>query len=304
MDQSDDVVFYLDRALLSSAREGRHNFLGLVSKVLSDAGLRVFFELNTPVARRDSAARPGFSIYHMDDLDHPRALTVRRNYFYPFWQIERSARRWEWTVALSPFRTGEVDRDEVLRFYRFWRKRLFPGIEGQTAAGGPVFVPLQGLIRQHRSFQSCAPVDMIRHTARRLPDREIVVTLHPRERYDNADIEALARIEADHPNVHVSARPVESLLPGCSAVVTQNSSVALQGFFFGKPAVVFAQIDFHHICGNVPMDGEDRAFDALSRDHDYEGYVWWFLQQMSINAGRPEAPDRIAATLRHHGWPV
>ena len=306
MDQPDDVVFYLERGLLQSAREGRHNFIGLVSKCLSDAGLRVFFEPTGAGAHAASAARPGFSIFHMEDPGHARALTVRRNYFYPFWQIERSARRWEWRVAAETFPGAIAERAEIERFARFWRQKLFPQASEQTAAPGrgPIFVPLQGRITEHRSFQSCSPIAMIERTASRLSDRDIVVTLHPKETYDEADFAALEAVEARHRNVAVSARPVETILPGCAAVVTQNSAVALEGFFFGKPAVLFGQIDFHHIAGNVPRDGEDAAFEALGAAPDYAGYLWWFLQHMSINAGRPEAPAKIASILRGHGWPV
>ena len=304
MDQPDDVVFYLERGLLRSAREGRHNFIGLVSKCLSDAGLRVFFEPAGPDAARISAARPGYSIFHMDDPGHDRALTLRRNYFYPFWQIERSARRWEWRVAAQRFPAIDTDRDEVDRFVRFWRRKLFPAASEAPGGRGPIFVPLQGRITEHRSFQSCSPVAMIERTATRLADRDILVTLHPKETYDDADFAVLEAIEARHRNVAVSARPVETILPGCAGVVTQNSAVALEGFFFGKPAVLFGQIDFHHIAGNVPRDGEDAAFAALDATPDYAGYLWWFLQHMSINAGRPEAPAKIASVLRGHGWPV
>ncbi|KQI70101.1 hypothetical protein AN189_01505 [Loktanella sp. 3ANDIMAR09] len=304
MDQPGDVVFYLDSGLLNSARAGKHNFIGLVAKCLTDAGLRVFFEPNTLTARNASARRPGYSLFHMDEPTHPRALTLRRNYFYPFWQIETSARRWEWAVALSRFDKAQIDRKEATRFFNFWRKRLYPGLSEDSTRHGPLYMPLQGMVREHRSFQSCSPIEMIKRTAERFPYRDVILTLHPNESYSQDDHAALHLVEDKYDNVSISARPMTAILPGCSAVVTQNSSVALAGFLFRKPAVIFAQIDFHHIAGNVPKDGEDKAFKAITQFPDFEGYVWWFLQQMSINAGRPEAPDKIAATLRRHGWPV
>jgi hypothetical protein len=45
----------------------------------------------------------------MGDPNHPRALMLRRSYFYPFWHIETSARRWEWTIALISIKLQEVD---------------------------------------------------------------------------------------------------------------------------------------------------------------------------------------------------
>ncbi len=306
MDQHTDVTFYLDPGLLQSAREGRHNFIGLVAKTVSDLGFRVFFTENSEHARQASIIRPGYALFHMDAPTHPRALTMRRSYFYPFWQIETSERRWDWTVALTAFKPQQVDEAEAQRFFGFWRKRLFPDADHVHVPKGPIYVPLQGLIRQHRSFQSCSPVDMISRTAQRFPKNKVFVTLHPNEAYAEADKGALQSLMAQHGNVDVSGRSMVDCLNACQMVVTQNSSVALAGFFFRKPAVLFAQIDFHHIAGNVPKDGEDRAFAAWRNSGGFEAYMWWFLQEMSINAGRPqeEVTMKIATVLRGHGWPI
>ncbi len=306
MDQPFDVTFYLDPGLLKSARAGEHNFIGLIAKTLTDAGMRVFFQPNSDAARRASKDLPGYALFHMDDPTHPRALTLRRSYFYPFWQIESSVRRWEWNVALTPFKPQDIDMAEAKRFFEFWRKRLYPLANAAPVTDGPVYVPLQGMIRQHRTFQSCSPLTMIANTADRFANNDIVVTLHPNEVYSDADHGALQDLAARYPNVAISDQDMVTCLNACQLVVTQNSSVALAGFFFRKPAVLFAQIDFHHIAGNVPRDGEDRAFATWRNDAEYEAYVWWFLQHMSINAGRPpeEVTEKIASVLWNHGWPV
>ncbi|WP_341223871.1 hypothetical protein [Loktanella salsilacus] len=306
MDQPFDVTFYLDPGLLKSARAGEHNFIGLIAKTLTDAGMRVFFQPNSDAARRASKDLPGYALFHMDDPTHPRALTLRRSYFYPFWQIESSARRWEWNVALTPFKPQDIDMAEAKRFFEFWRKRLYPQANAAPVTDGPVYVPLQGMIRQHRTFQSCSPLTMIANTAARFANNDIVVTLHPNEVYSDADHGALQDLAARYPNVAISDQDMVTCLNACQLVVTQNSSVALAGFFFRKPAVLFAQIDFHHIAGNVPRDGEDRAFATWRNDAEYEAYLWWFLQHMSINAGRPpeEVTEKIASVLWNHGWPV
>lgn len=306
MNRSGDVTFYLDSGLLDSAREGRHNFIALVAKTVRDAGLRVFYTENTDAARRASTDRPGFALYHMDAPNHPRALTMRRSYFYPFWQIEASARRWEWDVALAPFHPDTVDRDAARHFVASWRKRLFPQARQEAVANGPIYIPLQGLIRNHRSFQSCSPVEMISRTATLFPHNDVIATLHPKERYDDRDRAALAEIETRHGNVSIGTQDMVTCLNACQLVVTQNSSVALAGYFFRKPTVLFAQIDFHHIAGNVPRDGVEAAFANWRETSEFETYLWWFLQRMSINAGRPaeEVTTGISHTLRRHGWPI
>ena len=204
MDQPFDVTFYLDPGLLKSARAGEHNFIGLIAKTLTDAGMRVFYQPNSDAARRASKDLPGYALFHMDDPTHPRALTLRRSYFYPFWQIESSARRWEWNVALTPFKPQDIDIAEAKRFFEFWRKRLYPLANAAPVTDGPVYVPLQGMIRQHRTFQSCSPLTMIANTADRFANNDIVVTLHPNEVYSDADHGALQDLAARYPNVAIS----------------------------------------------------------------------------------------------------
>lgn len=305
MDGPNDVTLYLDAGLLESARGGKHNFLNLLSEVLRNAGLTVHYTENTAVARMTAERRPGYALYHMEEPIHDRALTLRRSYFYPFWHIEGTNLRWDWDVALSEFDEGEVDRAEADRFFRFWQRRLFQWRPFKAERGDYIYVPLQGLIRQHRSFQHCSPIDMLAEVARRYPDRQIKATLHPNEDYTGTDRMALAQLIGEHPRVELVNEPMEWLLQSCDFVVTENSGVAFKGFFFRKPAVLFAAVDFHHIAGSVMRDGLDAAFAMTDGpEPDYAGYVWWFLQVMAINAGREDAKDKIAATLRGHGWPV
>jgi hypothetical protein len=135
--------------------------------------------------------------------------------------------------------------------------------------------------------------------------RPVVAALHPKEHYAPAELRALERLAEHHPRLTVEKGQMERFLPACAYVATQNSSAAFNGYFFEKPAVLFAQVDFHHIAANVPVLGVDGAFAALADNHpDYTAYLWWFWQEMSINAGRPQAEAQIAAAMRRAGWPI
>ncbi len=46
--------------------------------------------------------------------------------------------------------------------------------------------------------------------------------------------------------------------------MTQNSAVAMTGYFFHKPSVLFGRIDFHHIAANVHELGVDEAFRQVA----------------------------------------
>ena len=298
------VTFYLEDGLRQSAQAGRHNFLNLVAEVLRAAGFEIAYRPDTKDERAASATRPGYALFHMAEPTHDRALTMRRVYHYPFWAIERSARRWEWRVARTAFPANAVPRGEADRFYRFWQRRLFGDAPENATRDGFVYVPLQGRLLQHRSFQSSSPMAMLR-TVLEHESRPVTAALHPKEAYSAAELAELEGLERKNPRLTVTLGQMEPLLAGCDYVVTQNSSAAFNGFFFGKPAVLFARADFHHIAADATRLGAKRALGAAPEmAPDYAGYLHWFWQRMAINAGRADAPEKIRAALQRGGWPV
>jgi hypothetical protein len=295
---SNRAAFYLEPSLLKSARAGEHNFIARVAGVLDQAGWLVDFHPEDALGTdRDARA-----LVHMAPPP-PGGLTFRRVYQYPFWQIETAAERWHWHTAKSAFSPETVPEPEANRFFSFWRKRMFPEAATQTG-NGFVYVPLQGRLTKRRSFQTCSPIEMIEHVLDRAPGKRIVAALHPKEDYSKADLQALEKLEARFPLLTLTTGGMEHLLPDCDYVVTMNSAAGFFGYFFEKPCILFGDIDFHHIAlGATP--GDLSAFDKIeSHAPDYARYVWWFWQHMSINAGRPEAEDKIRDALIRGGWPL
>jgi hypothetical protein len=295
------AILYLPDGLRHSAEAGRHPFIARLRSVLEAGGMEVAIrpEPKTALARARAALRDEWPLVHMAAPIGRRGLTFRRIYHYPFWQIERRAERWERDVARAVF-GGVPDAAEAERFFGFWQRRLFGEAPGRARRDGMIYVPLQGRVRRNRSFQALAPVDMVRQVLAHAGDREVVVSLHPDERYDAQDLAALEAL-----GITPVTGGMEAALARCDVVVTQNSSVAFNGYLFGKPAVLFARTDFHHIAldgGSLGMAGAL----AAARDHapDYAGYLWWFWQEMALNAGRPEIDARMAARFRDLGWPV
>ncbi len=297
------VTLYLDPPLLASAKAGDHNYINRLAKAFASAGYETRFAENGAKARAASVSDPGYSLFHMDPPTHYRALTTRRAYFYPFWRIEKVAERWAFHVAREEFVADAVDPDAAARFYRFWQKRLFGEAAQQATRDRFVFVPLQGRLAEHRSFQTMSPLDMIRATLRALPDHDVVATLHPGETYQRSELKRLQALCDAEDRLTLVDLPAETLLQTCDMVVTQNSAVALSGFFFGKPAVLFARIDFHHIAANVVDLGVEAAF-ARAKDPvpPFDRYIHWFLQEQSINAGKDIAEAKILEAVRRGGW--
>jgi hypothetical protein len=305
MSAENTVTFYLHPTLRKQAERGNHNFVKNVSDVLTSSGLEIAFDTDDDLGRLRAMARPGRGLFLMDEPVNARSLVFRKTYIYPFWHIEKQAKRWEWPIAQEVFDPTRKDPKKADNFYRFWQNRLFDGSTQEVGRDGFVYVPLQGRLTSQRSFQFCSPIDMIKAVLEYDRDRYVMVTLHPSEVYSVEEQHALEELIAENERLYVRMGATGRYLQNCDYIVTQNSSVGFMGYFFGKPLILFGKTDFHHIALNVDKLGVAEAFAAVS-DHqpDYAAYLHWFLQLRAINAGRPEVKTKIRTVLRSHGWPV
>ncbi|MEQ6202952.1 hypothetical protein ABMC88_07835 [Sulfitobacter sp. HNIBRBA2951] len=299
MSMPDTVTFYMEPELCESARAGKHNFIGKVAQVVQAAGMGVDY---APFGPRGAPSGKGRTLSHIKAPPDADGLCFRRAYHYPFWQIEQTSERAAWDVAQRLFDPDPSEAEEAARFYAFWQKRLFGKAPQSARRDGFIYVPLQGKLSAHRPFQICSPLDMVRacltHT-----DKPVVATVHPNEVYSAPEIAALEAMAKADPRLTVQRGGMDDLLPYCDYVVTQNSSVAFNGYFFGKSALLFRKADFHHIATLAEADDLTEGFAAVqTAAPDYAAYIHWFWQRNCINAGRPEAEETIAARLRRFGW--
>lgn len=292
--------FHLPPWHIDRVRDGKGGILNRVIETVEARGWTCILHAET-----ETAALPVAEGHHLV-MNRPviggNTLTLRRCLREPFWRIEATNDRWDWPIARKPFRPGQVN-GHAGGFIGNWRGRIFGDLP--LTRQGHVLIPLQGKLLEHRHFQSMSPVDMIRATLAAEPERPLILSLHPKETYSEAELAALAALIAAEPRLSLAQEPTLNLLASCDYVVTQNSSTALAGFFAEKPAVLFARIDFHHIAGSVPDLGVDAAFAcALGPAPAFARYLFWYFKQNAITAWADDVQERIAENLRRHGWPI
>lgn len=281
------LTFYLDDGKRSKAEAGIGMF-GAIVTVVQAAGWQVRY-----AAQTDVVGSEGYHLVYNRAVEGPFCFSLRRCYLSKFYRIEATNDRWDWMVAGLSF-SAEPGK---AWFQRHWRARLFRGLA--ITKGGYIFMPLQGKLLQRRHFQAASPIEMIKATLAADPVRRIVATLHPREVYSEAELAALRGIERFE--LATDSLP---LLAGCDYVVTENSSMALTGFFAEKPAVLFARIDFHHIAASVPRLGVAGAFAAVQRPQPFASYLHWFFKKQALAASGDGHLAQIVDRLRGHGWPL
>ena len=296
MSQDHILNFYLNPRMQRMATAGE-GIYGKIAQAVQAAGWTLHLR-----ERFEPVSGPG---YHLRDnlaVSEPNSLVLRRSHLDPFYRIEATNDRWNWQIAGMDFFPRQGDE----WFLKYWQKRIFADVP--IASGGYVFMPLQGKLQERRHFQSHSPVEMIKATLKADPKRQIRATLHPNESYSPEDLAALTGFG---PRFALLDEPSLPLLAGCDYVVTENSSLAFHGFFARKPAVLFAEIDFHHIAGSVPKQGLRAAFQLADIPRPFASYLHWFLRENAISAWaddcagkghRPPARPRLAHMKRHPEW--
>lgn len=294
--------FYLHDGTRRRAEADQHNFISKIVQVLRRSGYEVSYHHNSPTERLKAVTRRGYALCEMTPPLNARGVTFRKVYHFPFWQIQTTDKRWEWDVARAAFDPRDCPPQDAERFFRFWQKRTFGNLLDGVGDDGFVYVPLQGRLLDHRSFQFCSPLEMVRRTRAACPGRKIIATLHPKEDYSVDERAALGALCKNDPDLSVQLGGRDALLPRCSFLVTMTSSVAFDAMFFGKPSITFGQTDFHH----VMLDGMCADSFAQVRHHapDYAAYLWWIWQHNAVNAGHASAEEKIAAKLADAGWPL
>lgn len=263
-------------------------------------GWTLHFHPDTAFHRHLSRLRPGHSLFHKQDPVGKRALCLRQAYLYPFWRIERSNLRWEFDVARAAFTALDIAPADARRFHTRLRQRHLG--TAPVTRDGFIFMPLQGHLLSHRSFQSMSPAQMIETTLEQDP-RPIRATLHPLETCSPSERAALDTLQRRYARFQVVDTPSLDLLRACDMLVTQNSGMVLQGYLASKPAILFGQSDLHHIAGSVPRDGLRAAFDiGRGEPPDFVAYLFWFLRRHAINMACPTTESDIRARLAGHGW--
>ena len=241
----------------------------------------------------------GYHLVYNRAVTEPYSLCLRRCHMDPFFRIEASNDRWNWDVAHKKFDPRPAFSEEE-GFRNRWRNKLFGG--ANVTSRGYIFMPLQGKLLAHRHFQTCSPLDMIMQTLAADPSRRILATLHPREEYSQAELSALNAIGGQF---QLTDQPSLQVLAECDYVVTENSAMALTGFFAQKPAVLFAGIDFHHIGASVAALGTKSAFQAVQTSTPpFAAYLHWFFKRNAITSWADDAVDQIRERFRDHGWPM
>jgi hypothetical protein len=242
-------------------------------------------------------ATPGMHIVDHGSLRHARILNTGIAYIYPFWNLDPWGIRALSSIAEMAFDPATIDAAMAAEFTTRLRKRLvdarlsrYPQPDTRVdLPKGCIAVFLQS--EAHREVgETCylSMRQMLAALVARSDPRSIVIKPHPRD-HDARTMAYLARLAGRDPRVMVVNANIHDMLSQADVAVTINSAVGIEAHLHRLPVVLCGQADFHHAMVTVTdrRDMDAAIAQALTTDWQHDAYLYWYLCQHCLNAGKP-----------------
>lgn len=300
------VDFYLPpQMLLEMSRGKKHRFFSIARQAFVSIGLEVNLVEDSDENRQESIFKDAYALFHFKNPFHERSIDARPAYIGPFYKLENQTYREDFRTTKMAFKPQKVNQEVAKRFYEKWAPGVCKKMGADFATLGSVLIALQGRLLERRIGQSMSPVDMIKTVLAHEKCRLVFLKKHPKESYSEEELDTLNAF-CDEPRVQFAEGDLEPILAKCDYVVTQNSSVALKGLFFKKPAILFAHCEFHHAFQSVvyAKSAENCFENVLIKPLEYEKFLFWYLRENCVNTSRGFAKEQIVGQCRELGWKI
>ncbi|CUH53979.1 capsular polysaccharide export protein, LipB/KpsS family [Shimia marina] len=313
------VVFHVPQKFVETYADLPHLVLfKRIRDLLQERGGKI------EVRRRDEALRVGSAIDHAELLE-PENLhivengVVRQNnalnaavaYIPPYYHLDahgvlaRSAAAHAVydPTSVNPVMAAAHFEGLYNRLVRPRRSRYNPKQAVSELPQECIAVFLQGDNPHRQQTAHCSNEQMLRAVAEAAEGRPIVVKTHPQSR-PLRDVQLMHELLQEGLPLLATDANIHDILSKCAATVSFNSAVALEGFLHGKPAVLFGQSDFHHVCETVvdPDQFSDALKQAVNSSHDYGRFLYWYFSNHCVMVDDPVSDERILQAFDDAGF--
>lgn len=255
------------------------------------------------------------NLHIVDDrsINAPNVLNAAEAYLPDFWHLDPVGTKAFSSIAGLSYRPGAVDRDRAARFHKtLWDRYVAPRKSRNdqpetvtTVPNNTLAVFCQGDYPIKSGATLVTDLRMVDIVCAHSGDRPIYVKPHPVSSTPE-DIAALHAVAARESRVTVGDANIHDLLADAACTVSINSTVALEGFIHGTPAILLGQSDFHHVAGRVrTSDDFATQLDAqLAARTDYVPFLAWYFLKHCLGLRGRNPQDRIWQKFAQVGFPL
>lgn len=314
-----NVVFHLSGRFLENYATRPHLRLhARIEKLITSRGGTI------DVRRRDERCRnpqerQWSDLFEPDNLhivenglvQHPGVLNTALAYLPPYYHLDPHGALANSTAAITANGMRSVNPEQADRFWqnlqsRFVANRRSRYDQPTDIADIPddcIAIFLQGDNPQRWGTAHCDTEMMIRTVVANAKDRPVVIKAHPasdlaRER------EMIFRLLSEGLDLFATDANIHDILSKSAVTVSFNSAVAIEGFLYHKPAILFGRSDFHHCCETVvdPRDFAGALDRALASAWDYPAYLFWYFSTFCLSPDDPAVDDAILKRFDDAGF--
>lgn len=250
-------------------------------------------------------------IVDMGRIRGPGILNAAISYIPPYWHLDAVGVQAESSIGAKVYDPRQIAYERAGPFYEGMRADLASARKSRRDqmervtefAPGAIGVFLQGLRPLQQGLAYCTPIEMLRAVCAGAGGRQVLVKPHPLAAEDDAEVIDAALAEGLP--VTVTMANVHDIIAASVCTVSFNSAVALEGFLHRRPAILFGQSDFHHICETVREPGAFAA--ALARvlvrePGGYAQFMFWYLGMNCLHLYGPAFEGRVMALFGAAGF--
>lgn len=220
-------------------------------------------------------------------------------YFWEFWHLDPIGTKAFSSIGLNAYDPNSVKPQRAANFCQNLRKRYLGQRRskyGQPSRHsdfpqGAVSVFFQGGYPVNSGATSFSDLDVLQAVQQGAGDRPIIVKPHPLAS-SPTDIDVVTALAKEDYRIRLTDGNVHDILASSALTASVNSTVALEGFMHGVPAVLFGTSDFHHVATTIRTPGAfaDALDTEFQRAEDYDRFLaWYFLKHcLPLNSGKLE----------------
>jgi len=176
--------------------------------------------------------------------------------------------------------------------------------ERRTLPSNAISVFFQGKYPISSGATKHSDIDVLLATQAAVGDQPIIVKPHPLSS-DAADTSMVEELARQDDRIVLTDANVHDILLNSACTVSINSTVALEGYMHGVPAVLFGTFDFHHVATTItdlkPVSSALEA--ALVSDPDYERYLSWYFLKHCIHLNSGKLHEKLWEKFAEVGFP-
>lgn len=218
-------------------------------------------------------------------------------YLWEFWHLDSQGTKAFSSIGEDAYSPSMIADQRVQTFSRNLKRRYLEKRKSkydqpevyQDFERNAVAVFFQGQYPINARATQHTDMDVLQATLKAAGDRPIVVKPHPISS-DEATIAEVKALAKNDPRIVLTQANVHDILNASDCTVSINSTVALEGYLHGIPAILCGKSDFHHVAHTVTdlSQFSSALENALSSDADLERYLaWYFLKKcIPINSGQ------------------